>query len=137
MLCSSLWLPTLPRNLFLLTSVFVTGTQFCEVRKKLKSNKLFKRQTSFLFYSSIHAKKNIFPWMGSMGHFWQLPTCWNVLNSVRDLQSFRFVSNFFMSDVAKFYNSAYQTAFSKENKMDLSIWKIARVSATVVKAFIL
>lgn len=69
-----------------------------------------------------------------MEHFWQLPTHWNALNSVSDLQSFRFVSNCFVPYAAKFYNFACQAAFSKANEMDLSMLKISRVSVTVVKA---
>jgi len=42
-----------------------------------------------------------------------------------------------MSYTAKFYNSACQTAFSKENGMYLSILKILRLSAAIVKDLIL
>lgn len=69
-----------------------------------------------------------------MEHFWQLLICWNALNSVSDLQSFRFVSNRFVPYAAKFYNFACQAAFSKANEMDLSMLKISRVSVSVFKA---
>lgn len=71
MSCSPLWRLTLSRNVFLPTSVFLTGTQFSKERKKkkktLKSDMSFlERQTSILFRYVCKEKNNhaifLFEW---------------------------------------------------------------------------